>query len=180
MSQTLFTIARRTFGARVAPVSPILYPRVDPQVLNPPKRVLKTTSPTPKHGVKKYLVTALHGGGETIRYHKNPPKLAAFRIKAEKNGWTDKRFTGRVLQAQQSYGYILCNETKETIFYHISNVDLQGYIRFLPGQKVTFAVGTHGKNTVAATVRPLVQQFKQATEIDLATGAMIKPNIAQV
>lgn len=167
MFSAVFTTARRTMGTRVAPRSPILMPAIEM-----PKRIAKPCSGG-EDIKKKFTVVAIHGGGPLLRTHTNPTKLSKLPHDAD-------RFSGRIIQAKQSYGYIVDDKTKETVFYHIKNVDLKGYIRFNPGQKVTFTLTKFGNRTVAGVVRPMVQQYRTPTEIDMVTGAIIKPAAAAV
>ena len=173
------TTSRRYFGARTfhrAPESPFVYPRIDPLEKNPPRNITKkvaATKPLPNNAHKKYFIIALNGGGRHKRQHSTPHFLGQLPHDSE-------RFSGRVIQHKPSYGYIIADKTKETIFYHIKSIDLKGFIKFLPGQRVTFELTKYNGQTVANVVRPMVQKFNPKIEIDLQTGAIIKPQVAQV
>ena len=166
LATRVFSTSRRAMGTRVPKRSPILSP-----ITPPPTRAKKETN---GQGTDfTYHIIAKNGGGPMVLVHKNPRKLSALPHDTE-------RFSGRVLQHKNSFGYILDDKTKETLFYHIKNVDLKGYIYLRAGQRITYNLTKFGDRTVAGFVRPMVQKFRPQTEVDLATGAIIKPNVAQV
>ena len=52
----------------------------------------------------------------------------------------------KFFNSEKGYGFITCEEIKEDIFVHFSNIDVDGYKTLLEGQKVSFEITNDPKD----------------------------------
>ena len=166
-TKPLTTTSKRSFRDR-QPADPFTHPK-KPQPESRRSRVLREGGAQRDHKQPKYTIIALNGGGPKVQTHTNPV------IMATKPHDSNYRLSGKVLQHFKHGGYIKSCKFKESIWYHVKNVDLKGYIHFGAGQPVTFSLTKYNGRTVAAHVRPLVQKFYEPTLVSLKDGAVTLP-----